>query len=52
MPVVYTCICDGQDWIIFGREIRCKCCGAIYHLNWCDDEMESAEDFNERIRNV
>jgi len=48
---VYTCICGHQNFIINGEErITCPKCDRIYDLKWIDDAMESAMDFNSRIR--
>ena len=53
MPEVYTCICGGQRWTILGAKIACDKCGKEYTLMWdvgIDGQMESPEEFNERIR--
>lgn len=50
MPEIYTCICGSQVFIIMGAKICCDGCGKEYSLMWLDDEMESPQDFNERIR--
>ena len=51
MDEVYTCICGGQNFVIMNRaRIYCRKCGKEYGLMWLDDEMESPEDFNKRIK--
>ena len=61
METVYTCICDGQEWVIFGDRIRCKCCGAEYEIKYdvsvkpggfVSCTIEHPASFNERVRNV
>lgn len=53
MEEVYTCTCGGQEFTIQGSSITCPKCGRIYELMWevgIDGQMESPEEFNERIR--
>ena len=53
MDEIYTCICGGQTWKIIGAEIKCDKCGKEYTLMWevgIDGQIESSEEFNERIR--
>ncbi len=54
MPEVYTCTC-GEDYFIImeGAKICCRKCGKDYELMWdvgIDGQMESPEEFNERIK--
>jgi hypothetical protein len=50
MAEIYTCICGGQRWTIFGPIIECDKCGKEYGLSWLDDEIETPKDFNDRIK--
>ena len=50
MNEIYTCVCGGERWKIFGTEIECDKCGKEYTLKGLDGEMENPKNFNERIR--
>jgi len=53
MVEVYTCVCGGQRWTIYGTEIKCDKCGKEYELMWevgIDGQIESPKEFNERIK--
>jgi len=53
MSEVYTCICGGQIWKIYGVKIECDKCGKEYELMWevgIDGQMETPKEFNERIK--
>ena len=51
MDEVYTCICSHQEFSIHDDStISCSDCGRIYSLVLINNEMESPEGFNERIK--
>ena len=54
MAEVYTCVCGGQRWTMYGAKIECDKCGREYTLMWkvgIDGEVhESPKEFNERVR--
>jgi len=52
MREIYTCVCGGQRWKIYGVEIECDKCGKEYELMrdvGIDGQMESPMEFSERI---
>ena len=53
MAEVYTCICGGQRWTVYGAKIECDKCGKEYELMWdvgIDGQLETPKEFNERIK--
>jgi len=50
MAEVYTCICGGQIWHIYGTKIECDKCGKEYEQIIGFFQMETPKEFNERIK--